>query len=100
MRDRAVAPGGPHDASHAHQPAGRAQQGHRSGYIIAYPDCCDGGKLIADNFGNIIPMAIVVGSVYILINLSLSTLASYVEGRQRRRGLTGPSDNIALKEAA
>lgn len=70
------------------------------GYIIAYPELLRRGKLIADNFGNIIPMAIVVGSVYILINLSLSTLASYLEGRQRRRGLPAPIDNIALNEAA
>ncbi|MEJ7583373.1 MAG: amino acid ABC transporter permease [Acidimicrobiales bacterium] len=70
------------------------------GYIIAYPELLRRGKLIADNFGNIIPMAIVVGSVYILINLSLSTLASYIEGRQRRRGVAPPVDNIALSEAA
>jgi len=70
------------------------------GYIIAYPELLRRGKLIADNFGNIIPMAIVVGSVYILINLGLSTLASYLEGRQRRRGLPAPIDDIGLKEAA
>ena len=70
------------------------------GYIIAYPELLRRGKLIADNFGNIIPMAIVVGTIYIVINLSLSRLASYLEGRQRRRGVPAPVDDIVLKEAS
>lgn len=59
------------------------------GFIVAYPELLRSGRRIYTNVGNVIPTAIVLAAVYITINLALTTLASYLEGRQRggrRRG--------------
>ena len=56
------------------------------GFIVAYEELLRSGRLIYTNIGNVIPTAIVVASIYIVINLALSAVASYVEHRQRRAG--------------
>lgn len=55
------------------------------GYIIAYNDLLNTGlRVISGNFGNIIPSAIVVAVIYILINLALGYVATWLERRSRR----------------
>jgi glutamate transport system permease protein len=56
------------------------------GYIIAYVDLLNTGFKIlpAAFFGSLIPAAIVIGIIYVALNMSLSRLATYLEGRTRR----------------
>ncbi|HVX44190.1 MAG TPA: amino acid ABC transporter permease, partial [Mycobacteriales bacterium] len=56
------------------------------GYIIGYEELIRTGSRIPDTYDNIIPTAIVLAAMYIAVNYSLSKLATYIEGRQRRRG--------------
>jgi len=53
------------------------------GFIVAYPELLRSGRRIYTNIGNVIPTAIVIASIYIVINLALSQLAVYLERRQR-----------------
>jgi glutamate transport system permease protein len=53
------------------------------GFIVAYPELLRSGRRIYTNIGNVIPTAIVIAAIYIVINLALSALASYLERRQR-----------------
>ncbi|MEO3783106.1 amino acid ABC transporter permease [Actinocorallia sp. B10E7] len=55
------------------------------GYIITYEDLLNSGfRVIPANYGNVIPAAIVVAAIYILINLALGRLATWLERRSRR----------------
>ena len=55
------------------------------GYIIAYNDLLNAGlRVVSGNFGNIIPSAIVVGVIYIIINIALGLVATWLEKRSRR----------------
>jgi glutamate transport system permease protein len=56
------------------------------GYIIAYVDLLNTGFKIlpAVFFGSLIPAAIVIGIIYVLLNMALSYLATWLERRSRR----------------
>ncbi|MGH3373160.1 MAG: amino acid ABC transporter permease [Actinoallomurus sp.] len=55
------------------------------GYIIAYNDLLNAGlRVIPGNFGNIIPSAIVIAVIYIIINIALGYVATWLEKRSRR----------------
>ncbi|GAA4221318.1 glutamate transport system permease protein [Streptosporangium album] len=56
------------------------------GYIIAYVDLLNMGfKIIpAVNFGSLIPAAIVIGIIYVGLNMTLSAVATRLEKRSRR----------------
>jgi glutamate transport system permease protein len=54
------------------------------GFIVAYPELLRSGRRIYTNIGNVIPTAIVVGMIYVVINLALSQVATFLERRQRR----------------
>ncbi|GGO66062.1 amino acid ABC transporter permease [Nonomuraea cavernae] len=56
------------------------------GYIIAYVDLLNTGFKIlpAAFFGSLIPAAIVIGIIYVTLNLALSYLATRLERRSRR----------------
>ncbi|MFF4617311.1 amino acid ABC transporter permease [Nonomuraea jabiensis] len=56
------------------------------GYIIAYVDLLNTGFKIlpARFFGSLIPAAIVVGIIYVALNMALSYLATWLERRSRR----------------
>lgn len=56
------------------------------GYIIAYVDLLNTGFNIlpAAIFGALIPAAIVVGVIYVALNMALSFLATWLERRSRR----------------
>ncbi|MGH9040534.1 MAG: amino acid ABC transporter permease [Acidimicrobiia bacterium] len=55
------------------------------GFIVAYPELLRSGRRIYTNIGNVIPTAIVVGAIYVLINLALGQIATVLERRQRRQ---------------
>jgi len=55
------------------------------GYIIAYNDLLNSGlRVVSGNFGNIIPSAIVIAAIYIIINIALGFVATWLEKRSRR----------------
>ncbi|MFI7451236.1 amino acid ABC transporter permease [Nonomuraea sp. NPDC049714] len=56
------------------------------GYIIAYVDLLNVGFKIlpAVHFGSLIPAAIVIGIIYVMLNMALSYLANLLERRSRR----------------
>ncbi|MEU9830000.1 amino acid ABC transporter permease [Streptosporangium sp. NPDC048047] len=64
------------------------------GYIIAYVDLLNMGfKIIpAVNFGSLIPAAIVIGIIYVGLNMTLSAVATWLERRSRRsrKSAAGP----------
>ena len=60
------------------------------GLIVAYPELVQQGRLIATGYNNYIPMAIIIGTIYILINYSLSKFASYLSKRQQRTKKLAP----------
>ena len=57
------------------------------GFIIAYPELVRVGRLIYDYplYNNIIPVAIVITTVYVTLNMSLEGLANWLSRRQARR---------------
>ncbi|NUW40415.1 amino acid ABC transporter permease [Nonomuraea rhodomycinica] len=72
------------------------------GYIIAYVDLLNTGFRImpAAFFGSLIPAAIVIGIIYVALNMSLSYLATWLERRTRRSrklagGPVGPPSAMA-----
>ncbi|WP_084959473.1 amino acid ABC transporter permease [Thermoactinospora rubra] len=56
------------------------------GYIIAYVDLLNTGFKIlpAAFFGSLIPAAIVIGVIYVALNMALSAFATWLEKRSRR----------------
>ncbi|MFB9833285.1 amino acid ABC transporter permease [Actinoallomurus acaciae] len=55
------------------------------GYIVAYNDLLDAGlRTVSSNFGNTIPSIIVIAAIYIVINIALGLLATWLEKRSRR----------------
>lgn len=55
------------------------------GYVIAYEDLLNAGFVqIKSNFNNLIPAAIVITVMYVAINLFISWVARWLEGRLRR----------------
>lgn len=56
------------------------------GFIISAPEAVSVGKLIYNDFGNPIVTGIVLAVVFIAINYTLSKVAQFFEGRQRRQG--------------
>jgi glutamate transport system permease protein len=72
------------------------------GFVIGYEELLRQGKIIYNTYGNIVPTAIVIAVIYILINLALSWLASWLERRTRRRGVQAlpPDIGVELGQAA
>jgi glutamate transport system permease protein len=54
------------------------------GFIISYPELLRTGGQLVQALNNPLQMYVAVALIYIVLNGSLSLLASYVEGRQRR----------------
>jgi glutamate transport system permease protein len=62
------------------------------GYIITYPELLSSGKAIFNVYFNIIPTTLVIAAIYIVLNSSLSGLATQIQrrvarGRAGRRGV-------------
>jgi glutamate transport system permease protein len=56
------------------------------GFIVSYQELIRRGKSIYEQYDNIIPTALVLAAIYIVINYTLSKVATLIEGRQRRQG--------------
>lgn len=56
------------------------------GYIISYQELVHRSKGLWEFYNNTIPTAIVLATMYIIMNSLLSMLATWLESRQRRRG--------------
>ncbi|ETK35849.1 amino acid ABC transporter permease [Microbispora sp. ATCC PTA-5024] len=55
------------------------------GFVVAYADLLNAGaRVVPANFFNLIPSVIVIAAVYIVINLALGYLATWLERRSRR----------------
>ena len=69
------------------------------GFIVAYPELLRSGRRIYTNIGNVIPTAMVIAAIYIMINLALSGLATFLESRQRgvRRRRTGADVPVEIR---
>lgn len=63
-----------------------ALKGTSLGFIIASQEAVSIGKQIYVYYNNPIAVGIVLATVFIVINYSLSKLAQLLESRQRRRG--------------
>jgi glutamate transport system permease protein len=57
------------------------------GYIIGYTELLRQTDLIGSAFGNVVQASIAIALIYIVINLLLGWLASWLARRSRRRGL-------------
>ncbi|MEO3872293.1 amino acid ABC transporter permease [Nonomuraea sp. B12E4] len=66
------------------------------GYIIAYVDLLNTGFKIlpARFFGSLIPAAIVIGIIYVALNMALSYLATWLERRSRRSRKTATAGPV------
>ncbi|WP_327584471.1 amino acid ABC transporter permease [Nonomuraea sp. NBC_00507] len=72
------------------------------GYIIAYVDLLNTGFKIlpAAFFGSLIPAAIVIGIIYVALNMALSYMATWLERRSRRSRRTAARPVAAPGSAA
>ena len=61
------------------------------GFIISYPELLRTGGQLVQVLDNPLQMYVAVALIYIVLNGSLSLLASYLEGRQRRKGVSAPT---------
>lgn len=57
------------------------------GYIVAYPELLQRGTELVANFGNVVPVALVLAAIYIIINSALTLLAGRLDRWSQRRGL-------------
>ena len=70
------------------------------GFIVVYDELVRTGRLIYDNYFNIIPTVIVITTIYVAINMSLSALANLVERRTRARTGGAPVVHAPLESGA
>ncbi|WP_306369906.1 amino acid ABC transporter permease [Nocardiopsis sp. CC223A] len=56
------------------------------GYIVAFPELLRSFTLLATRESNVIPAAIICAVIYIIINITLSRIAIWLERRNARRG--------------
>jgi glutamate transport system permease protein len=60
------------------------------GYIIAFPELLQrGGNELTANYGNVVAAAIVLATIYILINVTLTVFAGWLDRRTARRSSRG-----------
>lgn len=61
------------------------------GYIVAFPELLQRGvNDLSANFGNVVAAAMVIATIYIIINSLLTMLANWLDRRSRRRGGRAP----------
>ncbi|GAA3757533.1 amino acid ABC transporter permease [Salinactinospora qingdaonensis] len=59
------------------------------GYIVSFPELLRNFSLLGTRYNNVIPAAIICAAIYIVINISLSRLAIWLERRNAGRGSAG-----------
>ncbi|WP_018155112.1 amino acid ABC transporter permease [Demetria terragena] len=57
------------------------------GFNVTYLELLRSGTQAESNYTNLVPVLIVVATIYIIINYAVTKLAEYIEGRLKRRGL-------------
>jgi len=57
------------------------------GYVITYPELLVTGKSVYGTYFNIIPTAIVIGTIYVGTNVVLSTVANRLQRRRTAKGV-------------
>ncbi len=62
------------------------------GILVGYVELRRAGATAASFYKNLLPTYVVIAALYILLNLSLSYLAGYLERRLRTRGGGGPAE--------
>jgi len=74
------------------------------GVMIGYTELLNSRSTLAANYANVIPSFIVVAVVYIVVNLILTSFASWLEGRLRRSkrgtGAVLTEDTVEVNPAA
>lgn len=70
------------------------------GYVVSYPELTQQGKVITTYTGLMIQTYIVVAVIYVVINMILSRVATYLDGRMWRRaqGAAGPLESAEVGE--
>jgi glutamate transport system permease protein len=68
------------------------------GYQVTYPELLNWSKTLGSAFANTVPAYIVAAVLFILINYSLSRLATYIERRLSRRGRTTLHEATAVEQ--
>ena len=62
------------------------------GFIVSFEDLLNAGaRVLPSNFNNIIPAVIVIAIIYIIINMAVGAIATWLERRSRRSRKTPPS---------
>ena len=56
------------------------------GYNITYLELLYSGNTAASNYGNLVPLLLVIAAIFIVINYSLTKLAEWIERRLAQRG--------------
>lgn len=67
------------------------------GYIIAYPELLQRANDLTANYGNVVPVALVLAAIYIAINIGVTRIAHRLERlTQRRTSVTDlrPADDL------
>lgn len=70
------------------------------GFIVVYDELVRTGRLIYDNYFNIIPTVILITVIYVSINAALSALANHVERRTRSRTAAPVVTQTAMDQSA
>ncbi len=72
------------------------------GILIGFVELRRVAGTAASFYKNVVPVYIVIAVIYILLNLALTSLASYLEnrGRRKRAGRGGPADATTVTDAA
>ena len=103
MTHRPAAAGADHDAARRGLPAGRVVKDTAlGGILVGYVELRRAANTSASNYGNLLPTYVVVAVIYILINLLLSSLSTYLERKLRtaRRAAGGRSSRPAARPTA
>nr|WSY51253.1 amino acid ABC transporter permease [Streptomyces sp. NBC_00886] len=74
------------------------------GVMLGFTELLNTRSTLAANYANVVASFIVVGAIFILLNLALTTFASWLEGRLRRSkkstgAVLGPDDAAGLNPA-
>ncbi|MET7574622.1 amino acid ABC transporter permease [Streptomyces sp. NPDC005492] len=75
------------------------------GVMLGFTELLNARSTLAANYANVVASFIVVGAIYIVLNLALTTFASWLEGRLRRSkkstgAVLGADDSVELNPSA
>jgi glutamate transport system permease protein len=56
------------------------------GYVVSYVELLHQSQVLGEYYHTVLPTYLVAAAIYVLINVTLSRVATWLENRQRRRG--------------